>query len=329
LKKIIVAVLVLLLLMASVTGCGRNSKGVDSATTQSSSSQGEKTQEVKHIKIGVSMKNLSDEFVKTIANAMKAKADELGVQLVMFDAQGQLEKELANVEDLITQKVDVLVLNPFDAEGSGAAVDAAKKAGIPVVLCNTLTNNKNYDVYVGSMDEEAGRIQGEFLGKVLNEKGNVGVLMGVIGQSPQIYRKQGLEESLFAKYPRIKKVAEQTANWKRDEAMRITEDWLLRFPEINAIAAQNDDMAMGALQAVQAKGRKDIIIVGIDAIPDALQAVKEGKLAATVFQDAKGQGSKAIEVAWQLTKGISVDKNVIIPFQLVTKENANAFMGRN
>jgi inositol transport system substrate-binding protein len=322
-KKIIATVLSAMVITATLAGCS------SSQPTSNTASSANNDTAKKTLKIGVSMKDLSDQFVKNIGDAITAEGKAKNVELVTADAQGSVDKQLSDVENFITQKVDAIILNAMDADGSGPAVDAANKAGIPIIECNTLTKNTNYNTYVGSVDDEAGKIQGNFVKEITKGKANVGVLMGPMGQSPQVLRKKGVDESLFTNTPDIKKLAEQTANWKRDQAMSITEDWLQRFPELNVIASQNDDMAMGALQAVEASGKKGIIIVGVDAIPDALQAVKDGKLACTVFQDSKGQGSKSVDVAIQLVNKEKVDKEVMIPFQLVTKDNVDKFIGLN
>jgi inositol transport system substrate-binding protein len=285
----------------------------------------------KTYKIGVAMKDLSDQFVKNIADAVKERAAQLPeVQLIMTDAQGDMNKQLAQVENFVAQKVDAVILNAQDASGLGSAVDLCKKAHIPIIECNTLTSNTNYDVYVGSDDIDAGKIQGEYVKKILGTQGDIAILHGPIGQSGEIKRKQGLKAALLDTTPGVKVLAEQTANWKRDQAMSITEDWLQRFPSIKAICAQNDDMAMGALAAVEAAGKlNSVIIVGVDAIPDALAAVRDGKMACTVFQDSKGQAAGSVDVALKLAKGGNSPKEVMIPFQLVTKDNVDKFIGKN
>jgi inositol transport system substrate-binding protein len=195
---------------------------------------------------------------------------------------------------------------------------------------HTLTNNTNYTVYVGSDDVDAGKIQGQYIAKILNGKGSITIMHGVQGQSPEIKRREGLKLALLDTNPGIKLLAEQTANWKRDQAMSLAEDWMQGFPTLNVIAAQNDDMAMGAIGAVAAAGKVGkVLVVGVDAIPDALQAVKDGTLACTVFQDSRGQGSGAVDVALNLAKGGTSAKAVMIPFQLVTKDNVDKFLGKN
>lgn len=151
---------------------------------------------------------------------------------------------------------------------------------------------------------------------------------GYIGQAAQIKRSIGAK-NVLKKYPGIKVIAEQTAEWDRAKAMSLMENWIqVHKNSLNAVFAQNDEMAMGALQAVEQAGMKDKIkIVGIDAISDALNAVKQGRLEATVFQDAKSQGEKAIEMADKLIKKKPLpEKNIFIPFKLVTRENVGQFL---
>lgn len=279
--------------------------------------------------IGVSMKTLQAEFPKNIADQIQLVAKEYGnIDIILTDGQGDVATQLSQVENLVAQKVDAIILNPQDSKGLSPAIDLCNKNNIPVIECNTLTDNENYACYVGSSDLDAGVIQGEFVKKALGEKGEVAIMYGNIGQSGQIFRKEGVEKSLLTPCPEIKLVADQTANWERDKALQLAEDWILRFPNLKAILCQNDDMAMGALQAVEKAGKaKDIIVVGIDAIPDAVQAVSEGRMACTVFQDAKNQGKGALDMAIKVANGETVEKELLIPFQLVTKDNVADFMG--
>lgn len=341
--KKISLLLTMILVIGLLAGCGQKETtteedtkqetpvGTNADTNQEPSADAQKDNYI----IGVAMKNLSDQFVKNIADAIQSRADELDeVELVMVDARGDISQQISQIENFIAQEVDAIILNAQDAAGLGAAVDMANEAGIPIIECNTLTDNANYDVYVGSDDVDAGMIQGDYVEELLggkgNAEGNVVIIHGPMGQSPEIKRKEGVQKALLDENPGIKVLAEQTANWKRDEAMALTEDWLQQFPDLKVILSQNDDMAMGALQAVEAAGKlDDITIVGVDAIPDALQAVKDGKLACTVFQDSKGQGAKSVDIALDLAKGGTSDKEVMIPFQLVTQENVDDFLGLN
>ena len=279
--------------------------------------------------IGCLMKQNADTFVQNISDAIIARAAELGnVELLMQDAEADINTQLEQAETMIIQQVDAIILNAVDNDGSAPIVDMCIEAGIPVIECNTLTSNVELATcYVGSDDVDAGRIQAEFLKTVLPEDAKVCYMMGPIGVSPQIYRKEGIEKYLFND-SKIEVLQEQTANWKRAEAMSLAEDWLTAYQDLDAIICQNDDMAMGVLEAVEAAGRKDqIIIVGIDAITDAVQAVADGRLDATVFQDAAGQGAGSLDVALQCAiDGVLKTDDVWIPFVPVTLENIADFM---
>lgn len=280
--------------------------------------------------IGALMKQNADTFVKNISDAIVAHANELGnVTLDMQDAEGDINKQLEQAETMLTKGVDAVILNAVDVEGSAPIVDLCLEAGVPVIECNTLTNNSDAATcYVGSDDVDAGRIQAEFLKTVLPEDAKVCYMMGPIGVSPQIYRLEGITTYLFDERPEMQVLQSQTANWKRDEAMALAETWLTQYQDLNAIICQNDDMAMGALEAAEGMGRKEgLVIVGIDAITDAVQAVSEGRLEATVFQDAAGQGAGALDVAIDCVKNdLMKTEDVWIPFIPVTPENVADYM---
>lgn len=279
------------------------------------------------VKMGVCMKTMSDTYSNKLGEAIKSYAAEKypDVELTLMDAQADIAKQISQAEDLIAKKVNVLILNAQDAEGSAQVLTLCAAAGIPVVEVNTQTTNDNYVSYVGSNDVEAGEMMGNHVNKLLNGKGNVVILEGNMGQSAQILRKQGLDNTILASKD-IKLLAILTADWARDKAMAITEDWLGKFPKIDAILCENDDMAMGALQAVESAGRQGIIIIGVDAIPDALHAVAAGRMTATVLQDAIGQAKSAVDVSYKVAKGEKVEKNYKVPFQLITKDNAKDFI---
>jgi len=294
------------------------------ACHQRSGNNGEKT-----LVIGASMLSLQSEFVVTVKDALEDRAKEKQVELIVNDAQRTAEKQVQQVETFISQKVDAIILNPCEVEASSPAIEKAKAAGIPVINVNSETA-ATPDGFVGSRDEQAGEIAMEQIAKLISGKGNIVIIDGYMGQAAQIKRAVGAK-NILAKYPDIKVLAEQTAEWDRAKGMALMENWIQSYGDkINAVFAHNDEMGMGALQALeQAKLKNKVVVVSIDAIADALQAVKDGRLDATVFQDAKGQGSGAIDMAIQLIKKQPVEqKEVFIPFQLVTKENVEGFIKR-
>jgi inositol transport system substrate-binding protein len=275
--------------------------------------------------IGVSLLNLSNEFIVMLNKSMEEKAREVGVRLIVNDAQRSAEKQVQQVESFVAQKVDAVILNPCEVEASSPAVDRAAAAGVPVVNVNSETRTAP-TAFVGSRDEDSARIAMEYIAQRLAGKGNVVMMQGFIGQAAQIKREQGAREVL-AKNPGMHLLANQTAEWDRAKGMSLMENWIQSYGDkINAVFAQNDEMAMGALLAIEQSGRKGkIVVVGVDAIADALRAVKDGRLDATVFQDAKGQGAAAVATAVKIMRHEAYEKQTMIPFQLVTRENVGTF----
>lgn len=278
------------------------------------------------ITIGVSLLNLSNEFIVMLHQAMEAEAKAQGVKLIVTDAQRSAERQVQQVEGFIAQRVDAIILNPCEVEASSPAVDKARAAGIPVINVNSETRSEA-TAFVGSRDEESARLAMEYVAGRLKGQGRVVMMHGFMGQAAQIKRDQGAREVL-AQHPGLTLLADQTAEWDRAKAMSLMENWIQAHgDQIGAVFAQNDEMAMGALLALEQAKRKDkIIVAGVDAIADALQAVQAGRLDATVFQDARGQGGGAVAVALKIIRKQPYEKQVFIPFQLVTKENVAGFL---
>ncbi|MEJ7766560.1 MAG: sugar ABC transporter substrate-binding protein [Chitinophagaceae bacterium] len=281
----------------------------------------------KNLVIGVSYQNLQNEFIINIQDAVRKRAKELNVDLVELDAQGKSENQIAQLENLIALDVDAIILNPCDKEGSAPAVDIAVRDKKPIIIVNsTVTNLGKANAFVGSEDAEAGRIATKHILGILNGKGNIAVMHGFNGHSAEVQRSEGIRE-VMKKYPEAKIIVEQTANWDRAQAMALMENWLSSPRKIDAVIAQNDEMALGAFKAIEAAGKqKEIIVIGIDAIQDALRSVGGNKMSATVFQDASGQGSVAVELAKKIAQGEKITHTYYIPFQLVTKKNLHDFI---
>jgi inositol transport system substrate-binding protein len=278
--------------------------------------------------VGVSLLNLSSEFIVMLNRAMEAKAREMGVRLIVTDAQRNAERQVQQVERFVAQSVNAIILNPCEVEASSPAVDRARQAGIPIVNVNSETRSVP-DAFIGSRDEESARLAMGHIATRLGGRGNVVMMHGYLGQAAQLKREQGARE-ILAQHPELRLIAEQTAEWDRAKAMSLMENWIQSMgSRIQAVFAHNDEMAMGALLALEQAGLKDrVVVVGVDAIADALQAVAEGRLDATVFQDAVRQGSTAVETAVRLARRETADPEVFIPFRLVTRSNISDYLNR-
>jgi ABC-type sugar transport system substrate-binding protein len=279
----------------------------------------------KKITIGFSSKDNSDVFVKNIADAAVAKADELGATLLMSDARGDVNAQISDVENFIVRDVDVIIVIPQSVEGSAPVVSMCNDAGIPIIVCNGDIADTNYTAFVGCTDQESGEILGKWMMSNVSKGSNVCIIEGPMGQSGQVGRYNGFKAVGMLDYFNVLSV--QTANWKRDEAMALAEDWLTTYGDkLDAIICENDDMGMGALSACLAANRKDVVVGGVDAINDAVQTVKAGTYGISVLQDAAGQGGGSIEIAVKIARGEDYPVDTRIPFVGITAENVDAYL---
>lgn len=269
------------------------------------------------IVIGASFQGLSDEYIVRLSDAFQKRADEVGVNVQVADGQMNAEKQVGQVENFIAQGVDAIVLNPISMDGCAPAVEAAKEAGIPIITLISITSNQDMaSTYVGSDAVESGKLEAEMMVEDLEGKGNIVVMFGQMGHDAQIGRYEGLKEVIEG--TEIEIIAEQTGNWSREEGMKLMENWLSAGKEIDAVVAQNDAMALGAAMAIEAKGLTgQIKVYGIDAQGEALDAVENGTMAGTVFQNAEEQGTKCVDVAIHAANGKELEDNYYIPYEAV------------
>ncbi len=277
------------------------------------------------ITIGFSSKDNSDTFVAAIADAAQARADELGVKLVMYDAGGDVNKQISDVETMIAQKVDAVIVIPQSVEGSAPVVGKCNDAGIPIIIDNGDIADTNFTAFVGCTDQESGEILGQWFVDNVEKGSKVCIIEGPMGQSGQVGRYAGFEAVGMLEHFEV--LSTQTANWKRDEAMALVEDWITQYGEdLKAIICENDDMGLGALSACKAAGRSDIVVGGVDGLDDAVAAVKAGEYGISVLQDSQGQGAVGVDVALQIIKGEEYEKDTRIPFRAITAENVDAYL---
>lgn len=278
--------------------------------------------------VGATYYTLQTEFCMRMDNYATKWCEENGVEYVSYDGNNDAAAQLSQVETMIADGVDAIILNPQDADACAACVDVAIEAGIPVIGVNTMVNHDGLTAYVGSQDVGAGEEIMQFMiDHMGTDEFNIVVLEGPMGQSAQLQRWEGIN-NVLADYPNIEILAYDTANWSRSEAMTLMETWITTYgTDIDAVIGENDEMALGARQAIEAEGL-DIPCIGIDGITDAVAAVQNGGMIASDFQDAEGQIQGAIEAAIAVLNGEEVEKEIWIPFQMITPENAEEYVDR-
>ena len=268
-------------------------------------------------KIALVVSTLDNPFFVTLADGAKAKAKALGYDLVIVDSQNDPAKELSNVEDVLDQNIKVLLLNPVDSDAARAAVRAANDGNVPVVTLDRDAKGAKVICHIASDNVHGGRLAGELIIEKLGGHGNVAELEGQPGTDAARDRSKGFREAI-AGSPGIKLVASQPANFDRTQGLNVMENMLEAHPDINAVFAANDEMALGAVKAIQAAGRK-IIVVGFDGTRDGIAAVKNGSMYATIAQQPALIGSLGVDEASNVIHGQQVPASVSVPLKAVTK----------
>lgn len=283
-------------------------------------------------RIGVSIARVDDNFMTYVRSGLEAAAKQQDVQIQFEDAQGDVVRQLNQVEGFLNQKVDAVIVLPVDTAATANITRAAVAAKTPLVYVNRHPDQRTLPkgvVTVASNDIEAGQLQMRYLAEKLGGQGNVAIIMGDLAQNATHARTEGAKQVL-KDFPGIKVVEQQSAEWQRSKGMDLTSNWLLAGTQFDAIVANNDEMAIGAAMALQQAGKAkgEIAIVGIDGLPDGLAAVKRGLLAASVFQDPKAQATQAVQAAIKMIKGEPIDAQVWVPFELIKPEQVAVFEQR-
>ncbi|NLO55767.1 MAG: ribose ABC transporter substrate-binding protein RbsB [Thermovirga sp.] len=268
--------------------------------------------------LGVVISTLNNPFFVTLKDGAEEKAKELGVELVIFDAQDDSGKMTSSMEDLVQKKVGAILVNPTDADAVVPSILKANAAGIPVFTIDRGATSGEVVTHIASDNVAGGKMAGEFLAEQIGGSGKVVELVGIPGTSAARDRGKGFHEAM-EKYPNIEIVASQAADFNRDRGLAVFENILQAQPEIDGVFAHNDEMVLGAIAAAEAAGRKGIVFVGFDAVDDAVKAVKDGKLAATVAQQPKEMGLLGVEYAVKYLNGETIPDNVPVPLMLVTE----------
>ena len=285
------------------------------------------------VKIGVTLAMFDDVFITNVRDAMtKWASTHPDVELTIVDAAGDTAKQMGQVENFLAQGMDAVVILPVDTTATGPMTKGIVKAGKPLVYVNRKPEKLPKGVvYVGSKSIDAGVMNMEELGKAMGGKGNLAILIGELSDEPAHGRTDGIKQVVKEQFPNIKVTREQTGHWKREPGKTIMENWLASGQQIDGVAANNDEMALGALQAIKAAGKIGKIPVGgTDGNHDALESMDKGELNNTVFQDPVAQGEEAVNAAYLMVKKEPnpkvVDDNIWIPYQKITKENYKSFM---
>ena len=269
--------------------------------------------------IGVSLLTRGHIFYRDLEEGLKTEADKYGYKLIITSADWDLGKQISQIEDFISRKVDAIIVSPVDSKGIGSGIAEANRAGIPVFTADIAAEEGKVVSHIASDNVQGGRLAGEYLAKLLNGKGNVAII-----NQPAITsvldRVAGFREAIL-KYPEIKIVADVNGQGVRDRSLQATADILQANPHLNGIFGINDDSALGALDAVHQFNRKGIVIVGYDATPPAADAIlKNSPLKADVVQYPKKIGIKTIDVINDHFNNKIIPKNVPVEVGIVDRE---------
>lgn len=274
-------------------------------------------------KVGVSFQELNNQYFVTMQNALQQQAAKDNLQFVFTDAHHDVLKQNNDIDDLIQQKIKILLINPTDSVGVESAVKAAKAAGIVVVAVDAQAKGP-VDSFVGSRNEDAGKLSCDYLAKQLGGKGDVAILDG-IPVVPILERVKGCKEAL-AKYPGIKIVSIQNGKQQRDQAMAVTENILSANPKLKGMFSVNDVGSMGALSAIEADDR-DVKLVSVDGAPDAVAEIKkpDSKFIATAAQFPAKMATTALDIALKKLNGQAVPAAVPVDVELIDRSKAASF----
>lgn len=287
-------------------------------------------------RIGVTLFNFDDNFLSVLRNNIEASAESAGVNLQVEDAKNEIGVQLNQIQNFIASGVDAIIVDTVDSDATMGMSDAAEEAGIPLVYVGRHPINidmmPDNQAFVGSNEIDSGTLQAKEVCRLLDGKGKAVIMMGTIGDNNATIRTQDVHDVFStAECNGIEIIEQQSANFMRTEGNNLMTNWITAGLEFDAVLANNDEMALGAIQALKASGRSmdSVIIAGIDATTDALSSMEAGDLDVTVFQNGAAQGSGAVEAAIQLINGEEVDQKVWIPFELVTPDNMASYIQRN
>ena len=309
--KKLVSLLLSMLMICSLAGCGIVIDGEGGSTgSKASGASGA---------IGLSISTQNNPFFVTLAEGAKKAAKQAGVPLTVVDASDDATKQVSDIEDLVSKNVSVLIVNPVDSDAVTGAVEAAIAKGVRVISVDRVVNGVDIDCQIASDNVAGDELATQYIVDTLGENVKTAELVGTSGASAAIDRSQGFHNIADKK---LKVVASQTADFDRTQGMTVMENMLQADSSIQAVFAGNDEMALGAVEAISG-AKKDVLVVGFDATDDAIEAIRQGRMGATIAQQPDLIGSTAVENAIRLTKGESIPKEIPVEVTLITKDTVD------
>lgn len=285
--------------------------------------------------IGISMAN-SDTFLTVLRKGMEKAAADHNQPVQIEIADDDVQKQLSQIQNFIASKVDAIIVNAVDTSATAPMTKLANDAGIPIVYVNRMPIDVDAlgpkGAFVASNEVDSGTLETKEVCRLLGGKGDILIMVGDLANQAAVQRTKDIHDVIATpECSGMKVLDEQTAVWDPVKAQDLMTNWIAAGHRPAAVIANNDNMAIGAINAMKAAGwaMKDVVVAGIDATQEALAYMKQGDLDVTVFQDAFGQGAGAVDTAIKLAKGEKVESKVWIPFQLVTPENMDEFVSKN
>ncbi|MDR7314532.1 MULTISPECIES: ribose ABC transporter substrate-binding protein RbsB [Brevibacillus] len=317
-KKFLKMAMASTLVLGALAGCSTSSNLENKPAEQSAGNTNAGGEAGGKVTIGLAVSTLNNPFFVSLKEGAEKAAKDAGAELLVVDAQDDTAKQISGVEDLIQKKVSVIMINPTDSAAIVTAVEAANKANIPVITVDRAAEGGQVVSHIASDNVKGGKMAGDFILEKLGGKGNIVELQGIAGTSAARDRGKGFHDAVDGKEG-VKVVASQPADFDRAKGLSVMENILQANKDVQAVFAHNDEMALGALQAVEAAG-KDIVVVGFDATDDAVKSVNDGKMGATVAQKPAAIGETAVQTALKVAKGEKVESNIPVDLELVTKK---------
>jgi ribose transport system substrate-binding protein len=284
----------------------------------------------KDVTIGLAVANLQADFFNQIKQSVEAEAKAKGVTVVTVDAKGDSATQVSQVQDLITRGIKALIYIPAGATAAGVPVKAAKAANIPVICVDRTPPDAPGDTFIATDSVSAAKALGEYVGKLTDGKGKIGILQGQLGTTPEQDRDKGFNDAL-KDFPGLEVVAKQPSKaWMQDEGFAIGQDMLQRHPDITVFFGRADALALGAARAVKVSNvDHKVIVVGFDGDVAGLKAVRDGTLQATMTQQTQGMGRLALNSALDAIGGRNLPKEQLQEAVLTTKDNVGPYIDKH